>query len=418
MTKPTNYAGAKEQYAQYGVDTDLALQQLAAISISLHCWQGDDVTGFEPKSQELSGGLAVTGNYPGKPRNIDEFRKDIEKVFSLLAGRHRLNLHAIYGEFGSKPADRDAIEPAHFQGWMDWAKSQKVNLDFNATCFSHPLAGTGYTLSSTDDGIRRFWINHVDRCRIITEWMGKQQNSPSVHNLWIPDGSKDITVNRALHRQLLKESLDAIYENKLDHRFIRDSVESKLFGIGSESFVAGSHEFYLIYALSNNLMYCVDMGHFHPTESVADKISSLLLFSQGIMLHISRGIRWDSDHVVIFNDDLRDLALEIVRCNGLGKVYIGLDYFDASINRVGAWVTGATAVLKAFLYALLEPVAILREYEANGNNYARLALLEEMKSLAFSAVWQHYCQQNNIPTGQALINEVLAYERTVISKRG
>ncbi len=410
------YEFAKEQYANYGVDTEKALKLLSNISISLHCWQGDDVTGFEPKAGDLTGGIAVTGNHQGKARNISELRMDIEKVLTLLPGNHRLNLHAIYGDFGKKYIDRNEITPAHYKSWVDWAKSEKIKLDFNATCFSHPKAD-GFTLSSKDKAIREFWIEHVRRCREITAYFGKELKSASVHNLWIPDGMKDMTVDKFTYRSLLKESLDAIYKTKLNSDYIKDSVESKLFGIGSESFVVGSHEFYMGYALQKKLMMCLDMGHFHPTESIADKISALLLYSDELMLHVSRGIRWDSDHIVILNDDVRELALEIVRANALKRINIGLDFFDASVNRLGAWVIGARSTLKAFLFALLEPSTELKKLEGQGKYIDRLAILEDMKTMPFDAVWNYYCEKENVATGKQVLEEINKYEKQITIKR-
>ncbi len=412
------YRLAQELYAEFGVDTEYALSRLKKIAISLHCWQGDDVGGFEKPDAALSGaGLQVTGNYPGKARTVAELRLDLHQAFALIPGSHRLNLHAIYGEFGGKPVDRDEISAEHFKGWVDWAKREELKLDFNATCFSHPKAASGFTLSSPEKAVRKFWIEHVKRCRKISVFMGRELKSPCLHNLWIPDGSKEAPTARWKYRRLLKESLDEIYEAEYSPQQMKDSLESKLFGIGSESFVTGSHEFYLAYALSKRKMVCLDLGHFHPTESVADKISAILLFSPGIVFHLSRGIRWDSDHVVILNDEIHALAEEIVRCRALDKVHIALDYFDASLNRVGAWVAGARAALKAFLIALLQPEERLKAAEQAGNNFERLALREEAKAMPYGAVWDYHCLQTNVPQGTDWIADIQKYEKEVLDKR-
>ena len=412
------YKQAADLYAGFGVETDQALATLTGIPLSLHCWQGDDVRGFEGHADAASGGgIQVTGAYPGRARTPDELRADLIQAYRLIPGRHRLNLHAMYGEFGGKSIDRDRIEVTHFQGWMDWAGEQHLGLDFNASCFAHPRADSGYTLSSTDGGTREFWIEHVRRCRIIAAAMGKVQGSPSIHNLWIPDGAKDITVRRYRHRALLKESLDAIYATTFDGRLLKDAVESKLFGIGSESFVVGSHEFYLGYALDRKLMLCLDMGHFHPTESVADKIPSVLQFVDELLLHVSRGVRWDSDHVVIVNDDLLTLAQEIVRADAVRRVHVALDFFDGSLNRPGAWVLGARSTLLALLHALLDPRLRLEALEDEGNFFGRLALLEEMKHLPVGAVWEYHCLRSGVPTGIRWMDAVQTYERTVLRSR-
>jgi len=412
------YHMAQERYARLGVDTEKAIELLAEIPLSLHCWQGDDVGGFErPDARLEGGGIQITGDYPGKARTVDELRADLEKAYSLIPGNHRLNRHASYGEFGGKLIDRDGIGVKHFGGWIDWAKQQNLKLDFNATCFSHPKAESGFTLSSKDAAIRAFWIEHVRRCREISAFMGRELGSPCIHNLWIPDGMKDMPADRWTHRALLKEALDEIYKIDYDPSEMKDALESKLFGIGSESFVVGSHEFYMGYALKNRKMICLDLGHFHPTESVADKLSAILQFSEEILLHISRGVRWDSDHVVIFNDEVRNVAEEIVRGDALGRVHIALDYFDASMNRVGAWIIGARAVLKSLLIALLEPVEKLREAEDAGDNFARLALMEEFKTLPFGAVWDYYCLKKDIPAGESWLEDVHRYENEVLSKR-
>lgn len=409
------YAMAKERYADLGVDTDAALAKLQKISLSLHCWQADDVTGFENPDAQLSGGIQATGNYPGKARNIEELRQDILTATSLIPGRHRLSLHASYADFRSTGAvDRDALRPEHFASWMDWAEANGMKLDFNSTSFSHPKSGM-LTLSNPDEGIRRFWVEHTKRCREIAEEMGRRQGDPAMLNIWIHDGSKDTTVNRIGYRRLLKQSLDEIFA--VDYANMKDCIEAKLFGIGAESYTVGSYDFYLGYGAKYGKIVTLDTGHFHLTESIADKVSSLLLFTPEIMLHVSRPIRWDSDHVVIMNDDTLDLAKEIVRCDALDRVHIGLDYFDASINRIGAYVVGARATQKCVLQALLEPLAKLREYEASDRLFERLALLEEAKNLPWNAVWDMFCLQNDVPASEAYIADVEKYEKDVTSKR-
>ena len=412
------YHLAQERYSQFGVNSEKALEILEKVSLSLHCWQGDDLGGFEkPDSRLVGGGLQVTGNYPGRARTVDELRMDLKKAYSLIPGRHRLNLHAMYGDFSGKPVDRNEISLDHYKGWIDWAKQEDLKLDFNPTCFSHPKADSGFTLSSKDIAIREFWIEHVKRCREISASMGRELQSPCIHNLWIPDGTKDIPVDRWTHRTLLREALDTIYAVEYRPSEMKDSIESKLFGIGSESFVVGSHEFYIGYALSRGKMLCLDLGHFHPTESVADKISSILQFSEELLLHISRGVRWDSDHVVILNDEVKSLTEEIVRSSALDRVHIALDFFDASMNRIGAWVIGARATLKGLLCALLEPQQKLIEAEDSGNNFARLALMEELGTMPFGAVWDYYCLRMNVPVGELWMEEVKRYEEEVTKKR-
>ena len=414
MTIQSAYALAKERYAALGADTDIALAVLEKISISLHCWQGDDVGGFENPGGDLTGGIAATGNYPGKARTADELRKDLDVVYSLLPGSHRLNLHAIYLE-ADKKIERNAIEPRHFSAWKDWAKANHHGVDFNPTCFSHPLSAGGFTLSHRDPAIRQFWVEHCIASRKIGEYFGKELGTPAVTNIWIPDGFKDTPADRSTPRRLLLESLDRIFAEKLTHNL--DSVEPKLFGIGSESYVTGSMEFYTAYAVSRKILLTLDSGHFHPTESIADKISSMLIYLDEILLHVSRGVRWDSDHVVTFNDDLQAIANEIVRNDALERVHIGLDYFDASINRVAAWTIGARNTLKALLAALLEPCDMLRQYEAEGDFSSRLALQEELKSMPFSAVWDYHCEQKNVPIGMDFMRVVKDYERKELSKR-
>jgi L-rhamnose isomerase len=411
------YALATETFAEAGVDLDHALQQLAKIPISLHCWQGDDVGGFENSGSELGGGLAVTGNYPGKARTPVELRRDLEKTYSLLPGKHRLSLHAFYAETGGRRVERNELTPAHFRGWIDWAKAQKLGLDFNPTYFAHPMAADGFTLAHRDKAIRQFWIEHGIACRKIGAAMGSALGSTCVTNLWIPDGFKDTPVDRKGPRERLTESLDAIFSPPIDPTFNLDAVEPKLFGIGSESYVVGSHEFYLGYAVRKKKLLCLDAGHFHPTETIADKISAVLLSLDEILLHVSRGVRWDSDHVVILNDDLVAIAQELVRGDFLGRVHIGLDYFDASINRVAAWTIGARSMIKALLMGLLEPTARLRRLEAEGDFTGRLALLEEAKTLPYGAVWDAYCESQGVPAGEAWLAEVKRYEKEVLSKR-
>ena len=412
------YELAKEQYATLGVDTDAAIARMKSVKISLHCWQTDDVGGFEkPDSTLGGGGIQVTGNYPGKARSIAEMKMDLVKAMSLLPGKQRLNLHAIYGDFGGQFVDRNQIEIKHFQGWIDWAKDQGIGLDFNASCFSHPMADDGFTLSSKDVTIRRFWIEHVKRCRIIGAEMGKQLGTPCVLNHWIPDGSKDMPVDRGGHRAILQESLDEIFSIQYPKEFLKDSIECKLFGIGSEAMVVGSHEFYMGYAIKNDKLLCLDMGHFHPTEQVGDKISSCLLFIDELMLHVSRGVRWDSDHVVTFNDDINLIAQEVIRCKALDRVNVGLDFFDGSLNRIGAYVVGTRAAQQAFLYALLEPTDLILKYEEQGKNFERLACLEGMKMMMFGAVYNKYCLDNNVPVGTDYISEIQQYEKEVLSKR-
>ena len=412
------YNIAKERYRVFGVNTDDVVNEMQKVVISLHCWQADDVGGFEKPGSELKGGgIQVTGNYPGKARSLAELRSDIDKVISLLPGKQRLNLHAIYGDFGKQSVDRNRIDIHHFQSWIDWAKERKTGLDFNATCFSHPKASDGFTLSSKRKEDRRFWIEHVKRCRAIAAEMGKQLGTSSIHNLWIPDGSKDTPVDRAGHRTLLNESLDEIYEVEYPKEQMKDALESKLFGIGSESYVVGSHDFYLGYAIMNRKLICLDNGHFHPTEQVGDKISALLQFVEELLLHVTRGVRWDSDHVATFNDDILLIAQEIVRANALNRVHIGLDYFDASLNRIGAYVLGTRAVQKAFMFALLEPTGLILKYEEEGKNFERLALLEEMKSMPYGAVWDYYCLQQGVPAGKDVIEEIRKYEKEVLTAR-
>lgn len=408
------YEIAKEHYSEIGVDTEKVIAQMQDFHLSLHCWQTDDVIGFENISGELSGGIATTGNYPGRARNIDEVRMDIVKAKSLIPGTHRLNLHEIYGDFKGKAVDRDEVTPEYFQSWIDWAKENNMKLDFNSTSFSHPKSGN-LSLANPDEGIRKFWIEHTKRCREISEVMGKAQGDPCIMNLWVHDGSKDMTVCKLKYRELLKASLDEIFATKYDN--MKDCVESKVFGIGLESYTVGSNDFYTAYAAQNNKMITLDTGHFHPTESVADKVSAMLLYVPELMLHVSRPIRWDSDHVTIMDDPTLDLFQEIVRAGALDRVHYGLDYFDASINRIGAYVVGSRAAQKCMLRALLEPIDTLRKYEAEGKGFERLALLEEEKALPWNAVYDEFCLRNNVPVGHDFIADVEQYEKDVTSKR-
>lgn len=412
------YEFAKERYGELGVDVEKAMEKLENVAISMHCWQGDDVGGFETPDAELDGGgIQATGNYPGKARTPDELRSDFEKAHSLVPGNHRINLHAIYAEMGGKKVDRDALTVDQFKGWIDWAKSNGLGMDFNPTYFSHPKADDGFTLSSPDDGIRKFWVEHGKRCREIGAEIGKTLGNTCVTNVWIPDGYKDVPADRKGPRERLRASLDEVFAKKLDAKHNLDAVESKLFGIGSESYVVGSHEFYMGYAIANNKLLCLDTGHFHPTEVVSDKISSVLTFIDEILLHVSRGVRWDSDHVVMLSDELRAIAEELVRGDYLERTHIGLDFFDASINRVAAWVIGTRNMIKALLIAMLEPTDKLRECEEKGDHTGRLALIEECKTLPFGAVWDHYCEKQGVPVGEAWLDEVRQYEKDVLSKR-
>ena len=410
------YELAKELYASIGVDTDKAIERLEKIPVSMHCWQGDDVRGFENPDGDLTGGIQTTGNYPGRATTIDELRADFEKAISLIPGKKRMNLHAIYLDAQGEKVDRDQIEPKHFASWVDWAKKTGVMLDFNPTCFSHPLSASGFTLSSADEGIRAFWIEHCKRSRIIAEYFGRELGETACTNHWIPDGFKDIPVDRYAWRERLIDSYDKIFAGQ-DTKLNLNSVESKVFGIGAESCTIGSLEMCLGYAVKNNIMLTLDTGHFHPTEVVSDKISSELLFLNDVMLHVSRPVRWDSDHVVIFDDELKYISQEIIRGNFEKRVHIGLDFFDASINRIAAWVIGTRNMQKALMYALLEPTEKLRKLEVEGDYTSRLALLEEYKSYPFAAVWDYYCEKNNVPVRDAWLAEVKKYEADVLSKR-
>ena len=407
------YEIARERYAELGIDTEKALDTLQKVQLSLHCWQTDDVTGFE-STGDLTGGIQATGNYPGKARNIDEVRADLLKVCSMLGGSHRINLHEIYGEFGGQKVDRDEVDVKHFQGWIDWAKANGLKLDFNSTSFSHPKSGN-LSLSNPDKSIRDFWIEHTKRCRAVANEMGRQLDDQCIMNLWIHDGQKEMTVNRMLYRSILKDSLDEIFKTEYDH--MKDCLESKVFGIGLEAFTVGSNDFYIGYCAKNNKIVTLDTGHFHPTEVVGDKVASVLLFCPEIMLHVSRPMRWDSDHVTIMDDSTLELCMEITRCNALDRVHIGLDYFDASINRIGAYVVGARATQKSILRGLLEPVAKLSELELTDRNFQKLALMEEAKAMPFGDVWNMFCLRNNVPAGADFIAEVEKYETEVTSKR-
>ena len=412
-----SYDSAKALYADMGVDTEAAMKALSKISISLHCWQGDDVGGFENAGEGLSGGIAVTGNYPGRARTPDELRADLDMALSLIPGKHRLNLHAFYGEFGGKKVDRNEIQPRHFKGWIDWAKSNKMGMDFNPTCFSHPMAADGFTLSHPKKSIRDFWIDHCIASREIGAVMGKALGSPTVTNVWIPDGYKDTPVDRLSPRKRLENSLDKVFAKKLSPKHHLDAIECKLFGIGSESYVVGSHEFYMGYAIKNQKVLCLDAGHFHPTEGIADKLSSVMLYVPEVLLHVSRGVRWDSDHVVTLDDALQSITAELVRNKLLSRTHIGLDFFDASINRIAAWAIGTRNTLKGLLMALLEPPA-LREAEKSGDLTTRLALMEDLKSMPWGSVWDAYCESQNVPSGNLWLDEVKHYEKTVLSQRG
>jgi len=411
------YEYAREAYAAYGVDTDKVLEDMRKRQVSIHCWQGDDVHGFEVSAMGASGGILSTGDYPGRARTGDELRADYEKALSLIPGKHRINLHAIYAETGGEIVERDAIKTEHFSKWIDWAKKLDVAIDFNPTCFSHPMAASGFTLGSKDEKVRSFWIDHVKACRKIAADIGRELGKTCIMNIWVPDGMKDIPSDRIGYRALLKKSLDEIFEVKYDRKYLIDAFESKLFGIGLESYTAGSHEFVMSYALKNDITMTFDMGHFHLTESVADKISSALLFADDLLLHVSRPVRWDSDHVVIYNDELVAVAQEIKRCNAFDRVYYGLDFFDGSINRITAWVSGTRAALKSILFAMLEPTELLVEEENKGNYGNRMALMEEFKALPLGAVWDKYCLDMNTPAGADWLEDVKEYEERVLAAR-
>jgi L-rhamnose isomerase len=412
------YEFARKQYAKYGIDTDAVLSKLKEIPFSIHCWQGDDVKGFEATNEKISGGgILATGNYHGKAKNIDELRSDIEKAFSMIPGKKRLNLHAIYGDFKGETVSRDEILPKHFSSWIDWAKGQGVGLDFNPTLFAHPMADSGFTLSSSDEKIRRFWVEHVKRCREVSNYIGKELKSRCICNIWIPDGSKDLLASRLEHREILLKSLNEIFDISYPEENILDSLESKLYGIGFEAYTVGSHEFYLSYAIKKNKLITFDTGHYHPTEIVSDKLSAVLHFVKGILLHLSRGVRWDSDHVPILTEEIIAIMSEIIRADALNRVYIATDFFDGSINRIGALVIGTRTVIKALLIALLEPTKILRDYEDKNNFFGRLAFMEALKVMPFGAVWDFYCESRRVPLDVEYIDEVLEYEKDVAIKR-
>ena len=412
-----SYLAAKEKYSEFGVNTDGVLSKLEKIAISIHCWQGDDVAGFENPEGMLTGGIQATGNYMGKAKTPQQLRGDLDKALTLIPGKHRLNLHAIYAETNGEKVDRDKIQPKHFENWVNWAKEKGMGLDFNPTCFSHPLSSDGLTLSHPNKTTRDFWIDHCKASRKIGEYFGKELGTPCITNFWVPDGYKDIPIDRLAPRKRLKESLDEIFSEEISSEYNLDAVESKVFGIGSESYVVGSHEFYMGYALKNNKLLCLDAGHFHPTEVISDKISSLLTFSDELLLHVSRPVRWDSDHVVVLNDELKNIAEEIVRGNFVHRTHIGLDFFDASINRVAAWVIGTRNMIKALLLAMLEPTDLLRKIESSGDFTTRLALLEELKTFPIGGVWDYYCMKLGVPVGKDWLDEVKKYEFEVLSKR-
>ncbi len=411
------YETAKETYAKNGVGTDKAIDSLGKIPISIHCWQGDDLGGFENVGDISDGGIMATGGRPGKARTADELRMDLEKAFSLIPGTHRINLHAIYAETDGKQVERNQLQTKHLSRWIDWAKNQGPGMDFNGSFFAHPKAASGFTLASSDEGIRKFWVEHGIACRKIGADIGRALGSPCVTDVWIPDGYKDIPIDRKTPREILKKSLDEIFAEKIDKKYNLDALESKLFGIGSETYVVGSHEFYLGYAIANRTLLCLDTGHFHPTEVISDKISSVLTYLDEILLHVSRGVRWDSDHVVILSDELLAIAQEIIRGGFMNRVHIGLDFFDASINRIAAWVIGTRCMIKALLMALLEPIEQLRDLESKYDFTSRLALLEETKTLPFGAIWDYYCLTSEVPVGSDWITEVSNYESIVLSKR-
>lgn len=417
MSIKESYQLAKKEYEKWGINVEEVLEQLKQVPISIHCWQGDDIGGFEVNKAELSGGIDVTGNYPGKAKTPEELRSDLEKALTLIPGKHRVNLHAIYAETNGETVERDQLEPKHFENWVNWAKENGLGLDFNPTLFSHEKSADGLTLSHPNQEIREYWINHCIASRKIAEYFGKELGTPTLTNIWIPDGYKDVPSDRLTPRVRLKESLDKIFEEQIDERYNIDAVESKLFGIGSESYVVGSHEFYLGYALKNNKLCLLDTGHYHPTEMVSNKISAMLLYSEKLALHVSRPVRWDSDHVVTLDDELKEIALEIVRNDALDKVMIGLDFFDASINRVAAWTIGTRNMIKALLNAMLVPNDHLKQLQEEGNFTDRLALIEEFKTYPFGAIWDYYCEQMGVPVKETWLEDVKKYEKDVLSKR-
>lgn len=410
------YEYAREVYASIGVDTDAVIEKLKKVQISINCWQGDDVEGFLFKDIALSGGIQTTGNYPGKARNAEELRRDFEFATSLIPGTHRMNLHAIYADTDEHP-DLDELEPRHFEKWVSWAKKLGIALDFNPTCFSHPMADSGFTISNADDDVRAFWIEHCKRCRVIAEYFGKELGSKSVTNFWFPDGYKDTPVDREAPRRRMAEALDEVFSTDIDMRYTAEAVESKVFGIGAESYTVGSNEFCLGYAATRNKMVCLDAGHFHPTESIADKISSVLLFTDELLLHVSRPVRWDSDHVVTMDDELMNIATALVRSDAISRTHIGLDFFDASINRIAAWVIGTRNMIKALLRAMLEPSEELKKIELSCDYTKRLMMLEELKSYPFAAVWDYYCELCGVPVRETWFEEVKKYEKNVLEER-
>ncbi len=412
-----DYKGAVEYYARYGVDVEAALERVSKIPVSINCWQGDDVRGFENPDGELTGGIQTTGNYPGRARTVGELRADFDVAASLIPGKKRINLHAIYLDADGKNVGRCDIEPRHFDSWIDWARERGLGIDFNPTCFSHPMSDSGFTLSSPDRAVREFWIEHCRRSRDIAEYIGKTLGDTVVTNYWVPDGHKDTPADRLGARQRLAESLDEVFRRPVDKKYNKDAVEGKVFGIGAESFTVGSNDFYLAYAISRGVLWTLDAGHFHPTEFISDKISTALLFMPEILLHVSRPVRWDSDHVVTFDDELRAIACEIIRAGADERVHIGLDFFDASINRVAAWVIGTRNMQRALLYAALEPSALLKKYEEEGDYTSRLALMEEYKTFPFSDVWAEYCERASVPSDGAWLDGVRRYEAKILAER-
>ncbi|MEG0693031.1 MAG: L-rhamnose isomerase [Oscillospiraceae bacterium] len=410
------YDLAKTAYAKLGVDTDAVMEVIKKIKISLHCWQGDDVSGFLFQGIALSGGIQTTGNYLGKATSVLELRADIEKALSFIPGTHKVNLHAIYADTSEK-VNLNELEPRHFASWVDWAKEHGLGLDFNPTCFSHPMAESGFTISSSDKKVQEFWIEHCKCARKIADYFGRELNQKCVTNFWFPDGYKDIPIDREAPRQRMKDGLDQVFAEKYDENYSLDAIESKVFGIGAESYTVGSNEFALGYAATSNKAYCLDAGHFHPTEVISDKISSVLMYTDELLLHVSRPVRWDSDHVVILDDELNAIAQSLVRTNLIERTHIGLDFFDASINRIAAWVIGTRNMIKALMKAYLEPTQLLKMVELKGDYTSRLALTEELKSYPFNAVWDYYCEQMNVPVREAWLKDVKEYEKNVLAKR-
>lgn len=417
MNIKEKYEIAKGKYEKWGMNVDEILEKLNKVKISIHCWQGDDVGGFEVNQNELSGGIAATGNYMGKARNAKELRDDLEKALSLIPGKHKINLHAIYAETEGKVVDRDEMKPEYFKNWVEWAKENELGLDFNPTLFSHPKASDGLTLSHPDKDIRDFWIKHCIQSRKIGEYFGKELGQTCLTNLWIPDGYKDIPSDRLGPRKRLKESLEEIFKTTIDKKYNLDSVESKVFGLGAEAYTVGSSEFYMNFAAQNHILSLMDTGHYHPTEVVSDKLSSMLLFNEKVALHVSRPVRWDSDHVIVLDDELKELSKEIVRNDALNRVIIGLDFFDASINRIAAWTIGSRNMIKALLNAMLIPNEKLKQLQDEGNFTERLALMEEFKTYPMGYIWDYYCEKNNVPVGETWIDEVKKYEKEELINR-